>query len=85
MDGIRQAWGGNDEEAIQVADCESGLNPKASSPDGRYLGLWQMRLETWHTYGGSGDPRDHSPAEQTRAAWALFQERGWSPWGGCAP
>lgn len=82
--GIRSAWGGDDEEAIQVADCESGLNPRATSPSGHY-GLWQMRMETWRSYGGSGDPRDASPAEQTAAAWRLYQQRGWAPWGGCAP
>jgi hypothetical protein len=67
-----------------VADCESGLNSRATSPDGRYLGLWQMRRETWQSYGGSGDPRDHSPEEQTDVAWRLYQQRGWSPWAGCA-
>ena len=82
--GIRSAWGGDDEEAIRVAECESGLNPRAASASGHY-GLWQMRMETWHSYGGSGDPRDASPAEQTAAAWRLYQQRGWAPWGGCAP
>jgi hypothetical protein len=67
-----------------VADCESGLNPRATSADGQNLGLWQFRIETWHTYGGTGDPRDHSPEDQTRVAWRLFQTRGWAPWGGCA-
>jgi len=81
--GIRSAWGGDDDEAIRVADCESGLNPRAASSSGHY-GLWQMRMETWHSYGGSGDPRDASPAAQTAAAWRLFQQRGWSPWAGCA-
>jgi hypothetical protein len=81
--GIRSAWGGDDDEAIRVADCESGLNPRAGSSSGHY-GLWQMRMETWHSYGGSGDPRDASPAAQTAAAWRLFQQRGWSPWAGCA-
>lgn len=81
--GIRSAWGGDDEEAIRIADCESGLNPRAGSSSGHY-GLWQMRMETWHSYGGSGDPRDASPAAQTAAAWRLFQQRGWSPWAGCA-
>ncbi len=82
-DAIRSVWGDDDDEAIRVADCESGLNPRAASPSGHY-GLWQMRMETWHSYGGSGDPRDASPAAQTAAAWRLYQQRGWSPWAGCA-
>ena len=49
------------------------------------LGLWQFRKETWKDYGGPGDdPRDASAATQTQVAWRLFQEQGWSPWGGCA-
>ncbi|HYZ90981.1 MAG TPA: transglycosylase family protein [Actinomycetota bacterium] len=82
--GIRKAWGGDDEKAISVADCESGLNTRATSPDERYLGLWQMRKETWQSYGGSGDPRDHSPEDQTKVAYRLYQQRGWNPWAGCA-
>jgi hypothetical protein len=81
---IRDAWGAGDtDKAIRVADCESGLNPRAAS--GPNLGLWQFRIETWHTYGGEGDPRDHSPFEQTQVAWRLYSSRGdWSPWPGCS-
>jgi hypothetical protein len=79
--GVRSAWGGDDEKAISVADCESGLNTRATN--GQNLGLWQFRIETWRNYGGSGDPRDASPAAQTQVAWRLFLERGWSPWPGC--
>lgn len=82
--GIRSAWGGDDDEAISVAECESGLNTRATSPSG-HLGLWQMRMETWRSYGGSGDPRDASPSQQTAVAWRLYEQRGWAPWGGCAP
>lgn len=81
---IRQAWGGDDNKAISVADCESGLNTRASSPSGTNLGLWQFTMKTWHDYGGSGDPRDASAAAQTSVAWNLYQQQGWSPWGGCA-
>src|SRR4029079_16915386 len=66
---IRQAWGGDDNKAIAVADCESSLNTRASSPSGTNLGLWQFTMKTWHDYGGSGDPRDSSAATQTSVAW----------------
>lgn len=82
--GIRAGWSGNDDKAIDVADCESGLNPRASSPGGTYLGLWQFHIETWRNYGGTGDPRDHSPQVQTQVAWSLFQDHGWGAWPGCA-
>jgi len=81
---IRQAWGGDDNKAIAVADCESGLNTRASSPSGTNLGLWQFTMKTWQDYGGSGDPRDASAATQTSVAWRLYQQQGWSPWPGCA-
>jgi hypothetical protein len=81
---IRSSWLGDDDKAIAVADCESSLNTKASSPNGINLGLWQIRQQTWNEYGGTGDPRDHNAAEQTRIAWKIFQARGWAAWPGCA-
>jgi len=81
---IRSAWGGDDNKAIGVANCESGLNPQASSPSGTNLGLWQFTMATYHQYGGSGDPRNASAYTQTQVAWNLYQQQGWSPWSGCA-
>jgi outer membrane biosynthesis protein TonB len=80
---IRTEWQGDDEKAIAVADCESSLNTRASSPNGINLGLWQVRQQTWEDYGGTGDPRDHTAAQQTRIAWKVFQARGWAAWPGC--
>lgn len=81
---IKRAWDGNDRKAIRVADCESGLNPKATSPGGTYLGLWQFSRATWKDYGGRGDdPRDVSAYRQTLVAWELFQDRRWDPWPSC--
>ena len=82
---IGRAWEGNDRKAVRVADCESGLNPKATSPGGTYLGLWQFSRATWRDYGGPGDdPRDVSAYRQTLVAWKLFQDRRWDPWPSCA-
>jgi hypothetical protein len=82
---ISRAWEGNDRKAIRVADCESSLNPKATSPGGTYLGLWQFSRATWRDYGGPGDdPRDVSAYRQTLIAWKLFQDRRWAPWPNCA-
>lgn len=81
---IKRAWEGNDRKAIRVAECESGLNPKATSPGGTYLGLWQFSKATWKDYGGPGDdPRDVSAYRQTLIAWKLFQDRRWEPWPSC--
>ena len=66
-----------------LAECESGGNPRAVSPNGTYRGLYQFDLSTWRSVGGSGDPIDASSAEQTRRAQLLFAERGRSPWPVC--
>ena len=82
---LSRAWDGNDRKAIRVADCESSLNPKATSPGGKYLGLWQFSKATWKDYGGPGDdPRDVNAFRQTEVAWRLFQDRRWDPWPSCA-
>jgi hypothetical protein len=81
---IGRAWGGNDDKAIRVADCESSLNPMAASPGGTYLGLWQFSRATWKSYDGPGDdPREVNAFKQTEVAWRLFQDRGWAPWPSC--
>ena len=81
---IVRAWGGNDRKAIRVAECESSLNPKATSPDGKYLGLWQFSKATWQDYGGPGDdPREVNAFRQTEVAYRLFQDRRWDPWPSC--
>lgn len=84
---IRQAWKGDDDEAIEVVDCETGgsFDPTIHDSSGTYHGLWQFTLKTYRRSGGSGDPHNDSPAEQTRVAWNLYQQRGWDPWPACDP
>lgn len=66
-----------------LAKCESGGNPRAVNPTGKYRGLYQFDLRTWHGVGGVGDPIDASPAEQTKRARILYNDRGRSPWPYC--
>ncbi len=66
-----------------LAKCESGGNPRAVSPTGKYRGLYQFDLRTWHGVGGVGDPIDASPAEQTKRARILYNDRGRAPWPYC--
>jgi hypothetical protein len=83
---IRASWPGEDpDKAVRVVDCETAgtFNPRMTSYNGQYYGLWQFDSETWHRHGGTGDPRDHTPEEQTRVAWKLFEARGWTPWPHC--
>jgi uncharacterized protein YabE (DUF348 family) len=66
-----------------LAECESGGNPGAVSPNGKYRGLYQFDYRTWAAVGGSGDPAAASAAEQTRRAQILYNSRGSSPWPVC--
>ena len=62
-----------------LAECESGGNPRAVNPNGHY-GLYQFSLSTWQSVGGSGNPIDASPEEQTYRAQLLYERAGPSQW-----
>ncbi|MGH2968275.1 MAG: transglycosylase family protein [Solirubrobacteraceae bacterium] len=66
-----------------IAACESGGDPTAVSPDGRYRGKYQFSLATWREMGGTGDPAQAPEAEQDRLAAALLAARGTRPWPVC--
>jgi hypothetical protein len=82
-----QTGGGNDTSGSsrleQIAQCESGGNPAAVSPDGQYRGKYQFSRETWRELGGSGDPADAPESEQDRMAALLLQHSGPSAWPVC--
>jgi soluble lytic murein transglycosylase-like protein len=63
-----------------LAKCESGGNPKAVNPAG-YYGLYQFSLSTWASVGGTGNPINASPEEQTARAQALYARGGARQWG----
>jgi resuscitation-promoting factor RpfB len=63
-----------------LAQCESGGNPRAVNGAG-YYGLYQFSLSTWASVGGSGNPMDASPAEQTARAQMLYNKAGAGQWG----
>ena len=84
--GARRSTGSADSlNWAALARCESGGNPRALSPGGRYRGLYQFSLATWRGIGGSGDPIDNSPEEQTYRAKLLFQRSGAGQWPHCGP
>ncbi|MQA02991.1 MAG: DUF348 domain-containing protein [Streptosporangiales bacterium] len=76
MDGTFWTLGGWDWKYL--AECESGMNPDASN--GTHFGLYQFSQSTWESVGGTGDPRDASPEEQTRRAYKLIESAGPSQW-----
>ncbi len=70
---------------VRIAECESGGNPRAVSPDGRYRGKFQFTRGTWKDYGGRGDdPAEASERHQDRIALRLYRARGTSPWPTCS-
>jgi uncharacterized protein YabE (DUF348 family) len=66
-----------------LARCESGGNPRAVSPSGKYRGLYQFSLATWRSVGGQGDPIDNSAGEQTYRAKVLYKRSGAGQWPHC--
>jgi peptidoglycan hydrolase-like protein with peptidoglycan-binding domain len=68
----------------RIAQCESGGDPTAVSPDGRYRGKYQFLQETWESVGGTGDPAKASEAEQDRRAAILMKRQGPSAWPTCS-
>jgi resuscitation-promoting factor RpfB len=79
-----QSTSGTSSVLARIARCESGGDPQAVSPDGRYRGKYQFSRATWRAMGGSGDPAQAPEAEQDRRAAALLAQRGTSPWPNCA-
>jgi uncharacterized protein YabE (DUF348 family) len=65
-----------------LAACESGGNPRAVNPSG-YYGLYQFSISTWISVGGSGNPIDATPDEQTYRAKVLYQRSGSGQWPVC--
>jgi hypothetical protein len=68
----------------KIAQCESGGNPRAVSPNGKYRGKYQFDQATWEAYGGSGDPAKAPESVQDRVALKLYRARGTAPWPNCA-
>jgi peptidoglycan hydrolase-like protein with peptidoglycan-binding domain len=68
----------------RIARCESGGNPRAVSPDGRYRGKFQFDRATWRAWGGTGDPAKAPESVQDRIALKLYRARGTAPWPNCA-
>jgi peptidoglycan hydrolase-like protein with peptidoglycan-binding domain len=66
-----------------IAECESGGDPTAVSPGGRYRGKYQFSLATWRALGGVGDPALASEWVQDRIALKLYRRAGASAWPNC--
>jgi hypothetical protein len=67
----------------RIAECESGGNPRAVSPGGRYRGKYQFSRSTWRNLGGEGDPAAAPEWLQDRIALKLYRKHGTAPWPNC--
>lgn len=69
-------------QAVEVARCESGLNPAAVSPGGGNHGLFQInRVHTgWVSSLGFGWGQMLEPYANAQVAAQLWSEQGWGPW-----
>jgi hypothetical protein len=68
----------------RLAGCESGGNWHINTGNGYYGGL-QFSLGTWHAYGGTGLPSDHSRETQIAIATKLRDASGgYGAWPACA-
>jgi uncharacterized protein YabE (DUF348 family) len=63
-----------------LAKCESGNNPRAVNPSGKYTGMFQFDDRTWQGVGGSGRAYDAPAEEQLMRAKQLYLSRGLQPW-----
>jgi hypothetical protein len=66
-----------------IAQCESGGDPTAVSPDGTYHGKYQFSVATWNAMGGTGLPSQAPEAEQDMRAAMLYEQSGPGQWPVC--
>jgi Transglycosylase SLT domain len=69
-------------QAVEVARCESGLNPGAVSPGGGNVGLFQInRVHTsWVNQLGYSWYQMYQPYQNAQIAAELWSQQGWGPW-----
>ena len=76
-------------KAICIARVESGLNPKSTSSDGTYLGLfrhsadaWPDRYDAWTRRAWQLDPRALNGRTNAIVTIRMVSANGWGPWSG---
>jgi hypothetical protein len=80
---IHRWFGASGATAVQVARCESGLNPAAVSPGGGNHGLFQINdvhRGTFESVTGQPWSAVYSAEANTRFAHWLWSQQGWGPW-----
>ena len=77
---IKEIWGDNADFGINLAMCESSLNPSAVSPSGKYVGLYQYSQLTFDT-NCTGDISDWKA--QVRCTKTLIDNGEYFRWPAC--
>ena len=77
---IQEIWGDNADFGINLAMCESSLNPNAVSPSGKYVGSYQFDKPTFDT---NCDGSRESWRNQVVCAYELIQKGEHSRWPNC--
>jgi fused signal recognition particle receptor len=80
---IHRWFGASGAKAVQVARCESGLNPGAVSAGGGNHGLFQINnvhRGTFESVTGQPWSAVYSAEANTRFAHWLWSQQGWGPW-----
>ena len=74
------------EKATRVADCESSLNPRTVSPNGKWHGIFQVAV-AYHrsaferVTGQSWEDGIYVAYYNAQYAKHLYDDQGWGPWG----
>ena len=84
-DAIRQSFGPIADQAMRVAQCESGMDPAAVSPGGGNWGLFQINtIHAGEFAAVTGRPFYNDAldayANASYAAFLYNQAGGWGPW-----
>lgn len=78
---IKEMLGGPGSRWYNLVKCESNFNPKAVNQQNRaHFGLFQFKIATWQSVGGTGNPADAHPREQFKRAKILQERAGWGQW-----
>lgn len=80
---IRVIFHEEPDRAVDVATCESGLDPAAVSPDGSNHGLFQINnvhRSVFEQRIGHPWSERYDPVVNTAYAHWLYLDQGWRPW-----
>lgn len=80
---IHAYFGASASKAVQVARCESGLNPRAVSAGGGNHGLFQINnvhQGTFQSVTGAPWSAVYDAETNIRFAHWLWSQQGWGPW-----